>query len=632
MANAVTKRGTWAGISLLVATLMPHVTPALATMTIPAGTTRQITQPVHIWVVNNGNALSVGDLEIRGDITNTFFGDGANVLNNPGATFTVHSGTLTFHSESQFMFGTGNVRTGELQNHGTFKINENAAVRNNYGTMYNGSDGVINNYGALYSNEAGSMIQNCGTINNYGYLECKGQLAMEDGGYLNNQSGGQLILTGYIRDPYGSYGTIINAPGGFMQLGSPTVRDASTYGDLMFYNQGTFHNYAEFGSPIFVNAGYFWNTGGSSVNLNDFGNATGASVRNESTFYCVSAHNNAGARFENLSSFGTIGTLTNAGTIENSGALWAGTLDNLPGGTLVMYPHGMYGPDTGIINNSGTIKVECEYTLGGQNSGTLNLKADGTLENNGTIINPADHTQANAGTILNHGVMTNAGAITGGGTYIQTDFRTTNTGTFHQASIAIQGGSFEQQAGSLEATIITNAGTFNFAGGAVMVDSFTNSGIFKGAGTISPLAAGSVAFTNSGTVAPGFSPGMLTITGDYTQTDSGLLVVEFGGLTQGTEYDFLNITGTASLAGILDVDLWNGFTPTLGEEFNILHAGAVSGTFDAVSLPTLANGLLWDVSYTGTDVCLRVVPEPATVLLLGFGLIGLAGRGKRAGK
>ena len=628
MANAVTQRGTWAGISLLVATLVPQVTPALATMTIPAGTTRQITQPVHIWVVNNGNALSVGDLEIRGDITNTFWGDGANVLNNPGATWTVYSGTLTFHSESQFMFGTGNIRTGELQNHGTFKINENAAVRNNYGTMYNGSDGVINNYGALYSNEAGSMIQNCGTINNYGYLECKGQLAMEDGGYLNNQSGGQLILTGYIRDPYGSYGTIINAPGGFMQLGSPTVRDASTYGDVMFYNQGTFHNYAEFGSPIFVNAGYFWNTGGSSVNLDDFGNATGGYVRNESTFYCMSARNNAGATFENLSTFGT-GTLTNAGTIENSGSLWVGTLDNLPGGTLVMLPNGAYGPDTGIINNSGTIKVECEYTLGSQNSGTLNLKADGTLVNNGTIINPAGHTQANAGTILNHSVVTNAGAITGTGTYIQTNFWTTNTGTLHQSSIAIQGGSFEQQGGSLEATTITNAGTFNFAGGTVMADSFTNSGIFKGAGTISPLAAAAVQFTNSGTLAPGFSPGMLTIAGDYTQTGSGLLAVELGGLTQGTGYDFVNVTGTVTLAGTLDVDLWNGFTPALGNEFNILHAGTISGSFNSVLLPELANGLAWDVSYTGTDVSLRVVPEPASLFLLSLGAIGLVARGRR---
>ncbi len=69
---------------------------------------------------------------------------------------------------------------------------------------------------------------------------------------------------------------------------------------------------------------------------------------------------------------------------------------------------------------------------------------------------------------------------------------------------------------------------------------------------------------------------MLTIDGDYNQLAAGIFGVEIGGRFAGRGYDVLNVTGTASLAGSLNVslfDLGSGlFSPQAGDNFDILTA------------------------------------------------------------
>ena len=48
-------------------------------------------------------------------------------------------------------------------------------------------------------------------------------------------------------------------------------------------------------------------------------------------------------------------------------------------------------------------------------------------------------------------------------------------------------------------------------------------------------------------------------------------------------YDQIQVTGLATLDGILDIDLINGFTPVLGDAFDIITFGGVQGAFDAIS-------------------------------------------------
>src|SRR5262249_13146351 len=99
-------------------------------------------------------------------------------------------------------------------------------------------------------------------------------------------------------------------------------------------------------------------------------------------------------------------------------------------------------------------------------------------------------------------------------------------------------------------------------------------GTVFGASTIS----GNV--TNSATISPGSSPGILTINGDYTQTASGVLNIEIGGTNAAKpHFDQLIISGKATLKGTLNISLINGFTPALGDSFQFMTYGSRSGDF-----------------------------------------------------
>jgi len=122
-----------------------------------------------------------------------------------------------------------------------------------------------------------------------------------------------------------------------------------------------------------------------------------------------------------------------------------------------------------------------------------------------------------------------------------------------------------------------------------------NNRVSAGGGTIdcqsgSCIGSGTVGgdLNNSGgTVAPGNSPGVLTIDGNYTQGGLATLALEIGGTVPGDEHDQLVVTGTASLDGTVDVSLINGFTLSGDLEFLVLDAadGGISGDFSSMSVP-----------------------------------------------
>ncbi len=87
---------------------------------------------------------------------------------------------------------------------------------------------------------------------------------------------------------------------------------------------------------------------------------------------------------------------------------------------------------------------------------------------------------------------------------------------------------------------------------------------------------------NGGTVAPGNSPGTLTISGNYTQTSSGALDIEIASTSL---FDRLIVSGNASLAGTLNVIPYSGFKLQYGQQFQFLQAGSISGAFDSIVAP-----------------------------------------------
>jgi Ca2+-binding RTX toxin-like protein len=86
---------------------------------------------------------------------------------------------------------------------------------------------------------------------------------------------------------------------------------------------------------------------------------------------------------------------------------------------------------------------------------------------------------------------------------------------------------------------------------------------------------------------------------------TGALNIELGGTTPG-QFDVLDIQGNATLGGALNVTLIGGYTPTLGDSFDIVLATALGGAFDSFTGLDLG-ALELDVTSTATTVTLTVI-------------------------
>jgi len=119
------------------------------------------------------------------------------------------------------------------------------------------------------------------------------------------------------------------------------------------------------------------------------------------------------------------------------------------------------------------------------------------------------------------------------------------------------------------------ASTSNLVAAMTTLNGGTLQGFGTGTGNLSNMG---------GTVHPGDGPGTLTVTGNYSQSAGGTLDTLIGGSSQGATYSWLNVSGTATLAGTLDLSLVNGFAPTNGQLFVILTSGGLSGQFNDNSI------------------------------------------------
>ena len=132
--------------------------------------------------------------------------------------------------------------------------------------------------------------------------------------------------------------------------------------------------------------------------------------------------------------------------------------------------------------------------------------------------------------------------------------------------------------------------------------------------------------SNQGTVRSGlryicqqeYSPGTLTITGDYEQESNGILALFMTGSDAGS-FSQISIDGQAYLAGELSLSLMDGFIPNIGDVFEILNADSCYGTFSSFNVIGLPDDMFFDIEYGSNNIILEVVPEPATIALLGLG-------------
>ncbi len=158
----------------------------------------------------------------------------------------------------------------------------------------------------------------------------------------------------------------------------------------------------------------------------------------------------------------------------------------------------------------------------------------------------------------------------------------------------------------------SNNSSATLNGTVTVAGNLVQNGLFNGNATV--IAPNG--FTNTGTLAPGNSPGLFSITGDFTNAATGTLAIELGDIgTPGVEYDLLAVSGNATMGGTLNIAAVNGLVLQAGQTFIIVTAGAVSGTFATVNWPA---GVTGNVVYTATTVELNVISGTLPLNLISF--------------
>jgi hypothetical protein len=167
---------------------------------------------------------------------------------------------------------------------------------------------------------------------------------------------------------------------------------------------------------------------------------------------------------------------------------------------------------------------------------------------------------------------------------------------------------------------MVSQGTLVVNGSLVSPVTVNGSGVLSGTGSLS-----SVMVNSGGHLAPGNSPGTLTLSGSLTLMSGALMGYELG--TPANSDLVLMPTGLLALNGQQFSDF--NFTPLGGfapGTYMLIDAGSISGGLGANTSGTI-NGLSASLALQGNDLVLNVVPEPGTFPLLAAGIVAILATG-----
>lgn len=508
-------------------------------------------------VTLGGLSVNGGELQIgTGTSTNSASFESATIAS--GATLYVATGaTLTIRVPDDIVNNGHLINNGtvhdDLANNNTFDNNliYNANVASNTGTINNNTPGVW----------TGDVLTNNGGINNNNGAVWNGNI-VSNSSYINNNAG--ATWNGDVID------NVVNV-----------ANDGGSWnGDVRANSNGTVFNTgptAVWTGNVLTNNSQIVNSSGATWNGDVEGN-------NNAIFNLTGSFWNGkvvadGGGSNSLTQIDNYGTWTgavqgNAAEINNLGGHWVGDITG-NGGTIV-----------NNYNDSNT-------NIDGVNAALWT----GDVTSSGRIINDhggrwAGDVESNTGLVINStgatwtgNVVSNAGTLSNSGTWTGT---ISTSGVLHNYSSGTVSGLVTVSDGTT-----TNDGTMN--GGAIV-----SGGRFTGAGTVSTVTVNS-----GGTFAPGNgSAGETTsVTGNLALTAGSTYAVVLDPATASSA----QVGGTATLGGTLSADFMPGAYVT--KRYDVLHAGAISGTFASLATTSLSATFGAQLSYGPTDVYLNLLAQ-----------------------
>jgi len=562
---------------------------------------------------------------------------------DPSASGAINNGTLRATNAASLVLHPGDFNNAA----GIIEAQNASAVVVTSGAVVTG--------GSLTTSGSGTIVPNSGrfqNVTNNGHLSVPNGQAGIIAGAMTNNSTISLNSAGGFTDLRIDSDVSLNGPGTVAMSNNQFNRIFANVTTDRLTNNSTIRGSGNVGANLMALTNNSLIQADQPTALTIDPSASGAI--NNSIFRATSAASLVLAPGEFDNSAGTIEAQNASAVVVTSGAVvTGGSLTTSGSGTIVpnsgrfqdvtnnghlSVPNGQAGIIAGNMTNNATISLN---SAGGFSDlfidGSATLLGGGNLVMSNNSFNrilgaTAASRLINSSTIrgagqlgINRMALTNFGAIiadqpttltiditdsesfpnygqinvTGaGGLSIATGpFANSGTVTINAACTLSRTGQYSQPGGTT-----TVNGTLNAASG------FNNqAGSIKGSGTIN----GPV--TNAGTVGPGNSAGTLTVAGTYSQTSLGSMNIELGGLTPGTEYDRLAISGAASLNGWMNVSAINGFVPSLGQTFTVLTAGSVTGAVGPISVFNFPPGLTVSATYNPTSVVLTVVAGANTL-------------------
>jgi len=380
-----------------------------------------------------------------------------------------------------------------------------------------------------------------------------GAIRINDVGDNGIYNGGTLLNSGYINirttNTTGIYngGTVINEGDGTIEFTNNVATAMINTGTTTL--RGTSIFYIRSAVKGVHNTGTFSLEGDADLTVNNA--QTG--IHNDGTF--------TNSSFITITKCAT-GLLLGNNAFNNSGSLFIGSntgpvpaaIENY-GGNFTF--HNNFG---GILGLYGSTTVSALVTI--DNAGEINVSGSGINVNlNGNVLNGSLITVLNA--VLNiGGVLTNGGGVmpnTGGKLVVKSGGSFTGSGQVH----------------------ITNGGTFEVNGTLYMVPNsdVLNYGRLQGSGTIE-MQGGTIRSQQGSHIAPGNSPGTLTVNGDFDLGPASL-DIEVNGVGAG-QYDVLKVAGKAKFdeAGL---NIIVNYTPANTDKFTFLDATSIASPFATVN-------------------------------------------------